>query len=72
MRPLVAHCRLGLGKLYTGVGRRAEAGAALSAAVELYRAMAMMFWPPQAEAALAEVGSEAAANPTLCEAQQEA
>jgi tetratricopeptide (TPR) repeat protein len=55
MRPLVAHCHLGLGKLYAKVGRRAEAGAELSAAIELYRAMAMMFWLPQAEAALAEV-----------------
>jgi tetratricopeptide (TPR) repeat protein len=72
MRPLVAHCHFGLGRLYTRIGRRAEAGAALSAAVELYGAMAMTFWLPQADAALAEVGSEAAANPTLCGDQQEA
>jgi tetratricopeptide (TPR) repeat protein len=55
MRPLVAHCHLGLGKLYAQIGRRAETHAALSAAVELYRAMEMMFWLPQAEAALAQV-----------------
>jgi tetratricopeptide (TPR) repeat protein len=55
MRPLVAHCHLGLGKLYAKLGRRAEARAELSAAVELYRAMKMTFWLPQAEAALAEV-----------------
>jgi tetratricopeptide (TPR) repeat protein len=55
MRPLVAHCHLGLGKLSATIGRRAEARAALSAAVELYRAMEMTFWLPQAEAALAEV-----------------
>ena len=55
MRPLVAHCHLGLGKLYAKLGRRAEARAELSAAVELYRAMEMTFWLPQAEAALAEV-----------------
>jgi tetratricopeptide (TPR) repeat protein len=55
MRPLVAHCHLGLGKLYATIGRRAEARAELSAAVELYRTMAMTFWLPQAEAALAQV-----------------
>jgi class 3 adenylate cyclase/tetratricopeptide (TPR) repeat protein len=56
MRPLLAHCHLGLGKLYATIDRRAEAGAALSAAIELYRAMDMTFWLPQAEAALAQVG----------------
>ena len=30
MRPLVAHCHLGLGKLYATIGRRAEARAELS------------------------------------------
>jgi class 3 adenylate cyclase/tetratricopeptide (TPR) repeat protein len=55
MRPLQAHGHLGLGKLYVKIGRRDEARAELSAAIELYRAMAMTFWLPQAEAALAEV-----------------
>jgi tetratricopeptide (TPR) repeat protein len=55
MRPLVAHCHLGLGKFYAKMGRRAEACAELSAAVELYRAMEMTSWLPQADAALAEV-----------------
>ena len=55
MRPLVAHCHLGLGNLYAKIGRGAEARAALSAAIELYRAMEMTFWLPQAEAALAQV-----------------
>ena len=54
MRPLVAHCHLGLGKLYATIGHRAEARAALSAAIELYRAMDMTFWLPQAEAVLAQ------------------
>jgi tetratricopeptide (TPR) repeat protein len=53
MRPLVAHRHLGLGTLYVKIGRRAEARAKLSAAVELYRAMEMTFWLLQAEAALA-------------------
>jgi class 3 adenylate cyclase/tetratricopeptide (TPR) repeat protein len=55
MRPLVAHCHLGLGKLYARSGRRAEAHAALTTAIGLYRAMEMTFWLPQAEAAQAHV-----------------
>jgi tetratricopeptide (TPR) repeat protein len=54
MRPLVAHCHLGLGTLYAATGQREPARAALSAAIELYRAMEMTFWLPQAEAALAQ------------------
>jgi class 3 adenylate cyclase/tetratricopeptide (TPR) repeat protein len=53
MRPLLAHGHLGLGKLYVNIGRRDEARAELSTAVDLYRAMEMMFWLPQAEQALA-------------------
>ncbi|MBI3325504.1 MAG: hypothetical protein HYZ81_02210 [Nitrospinae bacterium] len=55
MRPLLAHCHLGLGTLYLKTRRREEAQAELSAAIELYRAMDMTFWLPQAEAALAQV-----------------
>jgi predicted ATPase len=55
MRPLQAHCHLGLGKLYVKIERREEARSELAAAIELYRAMEMTFWLPQAEAALAEV-----------------
>jgi tetratricopeptide (TPR) repeat protein len=55
MRPLLAHCHLGLGTLYAKVGRREQARTDLSLAIELYRAMDMALWLPQAEAALAEV-----------------
>jgi tetratricopeptide (TPR) repeat protein len=55
MRPLQAHCHLGLGTLYLQMGRQAEARAELSIATELYRTMEMTFWLPQAEAALAQV-----------------
>jgi tetratricopeptide (TPR) repeat protein len=55
MRPLMAHCHLGLATLYAKAGRREQARAALSTAIELYRAMTMTFWLPQAEAALAQV-----------------
>jgi tetratricopeptide (TPR) repeat protein len=53
MRPLVAHCHLSLGRLYHQTGRREAARAAVSTALELYRAMDMTFWLPQAEAVLA-------------------
>jgi tetratricopeptide (TPR) repeat protein len=55
MRPLVAHCHLGLGRLYGQTGRGEEARAALTAAIDLYHAMDMTFWLPQAEATLAQV-----------------
>ena len=54
MRPLVAHCHLGLGTLYGRMGWVEHARAELSVAIELYRAMDMTFWLPQAEAALAQ------------------
>ncbi len=53
MRPLQAHCHLGLGKLYRRIGRVDEARGELRAAVEMLRAMEMMFWLPEAEAELA-------------------
>ncbi len=56
MRPLAAHCHLGLGTLYAATGRREPARATLATAISLYRAMDMTFWLPQAEAALAQVG----------------
>ena len=55
MRPLLAHCHLGLGTLYGRMGQVEPARAELTAAIELYRAMDMTFWLPQAEAALAQV-----------------
>jgi len=55
MRPLQAHCHRGLSSLYAKVGRQEQARTELSTAIKLYRAMAMTFWLPQAEAALAQV-----------------
>jgi tetratricopeptide (TPR) repeat protein len=52
MRPLQAHCHLGLGMLYATTGQREQARPELSAAIELYRALDMTFWLPQAQAAL--------------------
>jgi tetratricopeptide (TPR) repeat protein len=55
MRPLVAHCHLGLGTLSAKIGRLEHARAELSTAIDLYRAMDMIFWLARAEAALARV-----------------
>jgi tetratricopeptide (TPR) repeat protein len=55
MRPLQAHCHRGLGMLYTTTGQREQARAELSAAVDLYQAMAMTLWLPETEGALAQV-----------------
>jgi tetratricopeptide (TPR) repeat protein len=55
MRPIQAHCHLGLGRLYAMVEQREQARAEISTAIALYRAMEMTFWLPQAAAALAQV-----------------
>jgi tetratricopeptide (TPR) repeat protein len=55
MRPLQAHCHRGLGTLYAMTGQREQARPELSTAIELYRAMEMMFWLPQTEAVLVQV-----------------
>ena len=55
MRPLQARCHRGLGTLYATIGQQEQARAALSTAINLYRAMEMTFWLPEAEAALAQV-----------------
>jgi class 3 adenylate cyclase/tetratricopeptide (TPR) repeat protein len=56
MAPLLAHSLLGLGLLYIRSGRWQQARADLSTAVDLFRAMEMGRWLPQAEAALAQAG----------------
>jgi tetratricopeptide (TPR) repeat protein len=55
MRPLVAHCHRGMGTLYVATGQWGQARAELSTAIEMYQSMAMTFWLPQTEAALAQV-----------------
>jgi tetratricopeptide (TPR) repeat protein len=56
MRPLQAHCHRGLGTPYAKIGRTEHTRAELSTAIDLYRAMDMTLWLPQAEAALTQVG----------------
>jgi hypothetical protein len=52
MRPLVAHCHLGLGKLCRRTDKREEAREHLTTATTMYREMAMRFWLEHAEAEL--------------------
>jgi tetratricopeptide (TPR) repeat protein len=50
MRPLVAHCHLGLGKLYRRTGKRDQAREHLTTAMTMYREMDMRFHLEQVEA----------------------
>jgi len=52
MRPLIAHCHLGLGKLYRRTGEREQAQEHLTTATTMYREMDMRFWLEQAETEL--------------------
>ncbi len=54
MRPLVAHCHLGLGRLSRRTGEREQAQEHLTTATTMYREMDMRFWLEQAEA---EIGA---------------
>ena len=56
MRPLLAHCHLGLGTLAGRTGDRAKAEAHLTTAKTHYREMDMRFWLEQAEAELQQLG----------------
>jgi hypothetical protein len=49
LRPLVARCHLGLGRLYRRT-KRQEAREHLTTATTMYRDMEMQFWLDQAEA----------------------
>jgi tetratricopeptide (TPR) repeat protein len=47
MRPLIAHCHLGLGKLYRRLGKQQEAREHLTTATTMYREMDMTYWLEQ-------------------------
>jgi tetratricopeptide (TPR) repeat protein len=55
MRPLQAHCHSGLGMLYAKLDQREQARAALVTAVDLYTAMDMTLWLPEAKATLVQI-----------------
>ena len=50
MRPLIAHCHLGIGQLHWRTGRRQEAYERLGTAMTMYREMDMRYWLQKAEA----------------------
>lgn len=52
MRPLVAHCHLGMGQSHQAIRHLSEAKAMFLQATELYRQMDMQFYLQQAEEAL--------------------
>jgi class 3 adenylate cyclase/tetratricopeptide (TPR) repeat protein len=56
MRPLVAHCQLGLGKLYGRQGNRGQAQEHLTIATAMYREMAMSYWLEQAAVEMWQLG----------------
>jgi class 3 adenylate cyclase/tetratricopeptide (TPR) repeat protein len=55
MRPLVAHCHLGLGTLYRRTGDRARAEEQLSCALDAFSDMGMEFWAARARECAARV-----------------
>jgi tetratricopeptide (TPR) repeat protein len=54
MRPLVAHCHLGLGTLSRRIGKREQADKHLTTAATMYREMDMRFWLEKAETDIKE------------------
>jgi predicted ATPase len=55
MRPLIAHCHLGLGKLYKRTQKRDKAQEHLTVASTMFRQMDMKFWLEKAEAEMKEL-----------------
>jgi tetratricopeptide (TPR) repeat protein len=55
MRPLVAHCHLGLGKLRRRAGVREQAHEHLTTATAMYGDMDMPFWLEQAKTEMREL-----------------
>ena len=57
MRPLVAHCHLGPGKLYRRTDQHEQALGHLTTAMTMYREMGMTYWLEKAEAELVAMTS---------------
>jgi class 3 adenylate cyclase/tetratricopeptide (TPR) repeat protein len=56
MRPVAAHCHMGLGKLYASLGDKVTAQSELQTALSMYHEMDMQHWPDQAQHALRALG----------------
>ena len=57
MRPLVAHCHLGLGTLYRRTDKREQAQEHLATATTMYRDMGMTHWLEKGQAEMSERGT---------------
>ena len=55
MRPLIAHCHLGLGRMYRRIGKQQQANEHLTTATTMMREMEMGLWLEKAEAELKEL-----------------
>ena len=55
MRPLIAHCHVGLGKLYRRTSNPQQANVHLTNGVAMMREMEMGLWLDKAEAELKEL-----------------
>ena len=55
MRPLVAHCHVGLGKLYRCTGERKHAREHLTTAIAMFREMELSFWGAQSDVELSQL-----------------
>ncbi len=55
LRLLMAHCHLGLGKLFRHTGKHDRAYRHLTTATAMYREMGVRFWLEQAEAELRQL-----------------
>jgi hypothetical protein len=55
MRPLVAHCHLGLGKMHRRADNHGRAQEELAIAMAMYREMEMAYWPERAESELGQL-----------------
>jgi hypothetical protein len=56
MRPLAAHCHLGLAKLYRRTAKHEQARHHFTTATTMYRDMGMTYWLAKAEAEMRELG----------------
>jgi tetratricopeptide (TPR) repeat protein len=57
MRPLIAHCHLGFGRLYYQTGKQEEALEHLKAATAMFREMEMGFWIEKAETEVRKIST---------------
>jgi Tetratricopeptide repeat len=56
MRPTVAHCHLGLGRLDQRLGKCEKAQEHLTTAIAMYCEMGMTYWLEQTEAEMRQLG----------------